>query len=251
MRGRFLIEPPVAGQESVLLNAKETHHAVKVLRLGPGDVVELLDGQGRSYRGIVAGMTKERLLVAMDQTMKPSSELGILPISITLAVSVIKPERMELLIQKACELGVSKLIPLLTERCVVKLSKERWDAKLMRWQRIAAESCKQCGQTRVPEIMRPENYETFLSALTKQGAFFIPTLAVPGNSFYEALKSSPGNQILVLIGPEGDFTKKEVEQAIANGAKAVTLGPLVLRSETAALYTLSVLHFFYRECQQS
>ncbi len=249
MKGRFLIEPPAVGQESVLLDAKETRHAVKVLRIQPGNLVELLDGKGHSYRGIVAGLRKERLLVTIDPTTNSTSEPELSPVSITLAISVIKPERMEFLIQKACELGISKLVPLLTERCVVRLSKERWAAKLVRWRKIASESCKQCGQTKVPEITPLENYQPFLSTLSKQDALFIPTLAVKGESFYQALKNSPGKQWVVLIGPEGDFTKREVEQAIVSGAKAVTLGSLVLRSETAAIYALSVLNFFHRECQ--
>jgi len=166
MKGRFFIDPTAVKNGAVYLNEKESHHAVSVLRIKAGDVVELLDGTGNSFRGIVSGFKDKRLSVSIIQNESCTTKSGAinrLPtgkagaptmlVEITLAASVIKPDAMDLLIQKTCELGVTCVLPILTERCVVKLSQERWQAKYQRWQKIALESCKQCGRPTPPSIM--------------------------------------------------------------------------------------------------
>ena len=139
---RFFIKPDQVKEGVVLLDQDESRHAISVLRLKSGDAVQLLDGQGGSFSGVVIGTQNGRLSVMKTENLSSVAQPAI---SITLAVSVIKPERMELLIQKACELGISALVPILSERSIVRLSEDRWQGKIKRWQKIAKESCKQCA----------------------------------------------------------------------------------------------------------
>ena len=242
---RFQISPGSIKEGLVILDPKESHHALSVLRVKPGETVELLDGKGGSYQGVIASSQKGRVKVSVSA---PRAVRQKSRVPVTLAVSVIKPERMELLIQKACELGADRIIPLISERTVVRLSRERWEAKGVRWQKIAAESCKQCARAQTPEILGVVEFKKFIGQVSGYGTVLIPTLAVPVKSLYHSLNANKdAHSVLVLIGPEGDFSRSEVESAILSGAQPVTLGPLVMRSETAALYTLSVVRFFYGE----
>lgn len=245
---RFFIDPAQMRGDTVTLSPEESHHAVDVLRLKKGDAVDLFDGRGNRSAGKVVGIKEGSVSVRLERGAELSGKPSAPPAEVTLAVSVIKPERMEYLIQKAAELAASTIIPVLSERSVVKLSEERWEAKVKRWRKIALESCKQCGQPRVPDVSEPLKLKDVLADPARYDKILIPTLEVRGDILGKTLGlSQAGGRILVLIGPEGDFTAKEVELAVSRGALPVSLGPLVLRSETAALYLLSVLNFYYRE----
>jgi 16S rRNA (uracil1498-N3)-methyltransferase len=244
---RFYFDPADVKDGVVVLNKRESRHAAVVLRLKNGDAVELLDGSGNSFSGVVIGKRDGCLAVMKCENR---GNIPAFDVETTLGISVIRPERMEFLIQKACELGVSTIAPLLTERSIVKLSKQRWDAKIERWHKIVRESCKQCGLTIVPKIRSAEKYENFLNgAVSSYDKVLIPTLCVENQALFQAFSGPRPKKVLCLIGPEGDFTKKEVEMALSFGALPVSLGPLVLRSETAAIYLLSALNFFYREIE--
>lgn len=240
---RFIIDSSQIKNNSVTLSAEESRHALQVLRVKSGDVIDLFDGKGGEYRGIVIAVKNNTVSLSLDKSKARSVTLP----QITLAVSVIKPERMDLLLQKASELGVGTIIPLLTERTVVRLPKERWDAKLVRWQKIVKEACKQCGQTQIPTVHPVRKMEDFLKEQKNTELLLIPTLATSTMPLEEALRKSSATKATVLIGPEGDFTPQEVGMALQKGALPVSLGPLVMRSETAALYMLSVLLFFFQQ----
>ena len=245
---RFHVLSDLTQDQTILLDQKESRHALRVLRLNEGEVVELFDSSGHTARGIVAGKEGGRLRISIDRSAALPGRGEGNDVRITLAAAVIKPERMELMIQKASELGVHALWPVLTERTVVRLSSERWRSKLERWRKIALESCKQCGRSVIPEIGAVRSLNELLPLLPEFDTVLIPTLAVEGESLYNVLrKNSSSVRILVLIGPEGDFSAKEARSALEAGALPVTLGPLVLRSETAALYALSAAQFYYRE----
>lgn len=238
---RFRFDAASVKEGVVQLDREESHHALAVLRLKRGDVVELFDGAGNKFSGVLLGDKKGCVSVALNRAIAAASRTA----SIVLAISVIKPDRMEWLIEKACELGVSAIQPLLSERSVVRISRERWDAKIARWKKIAAESCKQCGRGVVPEIFELRDYAVFTKNLKKEyDLILIPTLAAAGSSFKKALGVLQPKKALVFIGPEGDFTPNEVEAARAQGAVPVSLGELVMRSETAAIYALSALNFY-------
>jgi 16S rRNA (uracil1498-N3)-methyltransferase len=240
---RFHFDPKQIREGLAELNDRESLHAKKVLRLGPGDLVELFDGAGNSFQGIVSSVGLRRVLVAVRAKRDSTQSL----VKIGLAVGVIKPERMEWMLEKACELGVYSWSPVLTERVAVRLAPERWKIKVERWRKIALESCKQCGQSRIPRVQEPTLFKDLIPEFPKYDAVFIPTLAVDAEDFHTALSSrrQAGN-ILILIGPEGDFSKKEAEKAIEAGAAPVSFGELVMRAETAAIFALSAAQFFYR-----
>ena len=244
MPARFYIEPEDAGKDMVLLSERESRHAATVLRLRRGDAVVLFDGEGRAFKGVVAGIRDRRLAVSVKTEVTETSAARY---EISVAISVIRPERMEWLIEKACELGVSGFFPLVTDRCIVKLSRERWASKWQRWRKIAVASCKQCGIARIPQIHATQSFEDFFSLAAHFNRILIPTLAAKGVALYAALRHSHHGKILALIGPEGDFTKREVELARGKGATPVDLGPIVMRSETAAVYILSAVNFYFRE----
>lgn len=224
------------------ISGPEGRHAASVLRLKRGAAVELFDGTGRIYEGIVAEAGKRSLTVSIKRLREHGPAFSA---SVTLAASVIKPERMDMLIEKSCELGVSAVIPVITERCVVRLTRERWDAKIKRWQKIALESCKQCGLAVFPSIGPVRRFEDLAGDIPRYDLALIPSLESGGPPLRRVLEEArrPG-RVLAMIGPEGDFTEKEVRSATALGARPVSLGPLVLRSETAAIYVLSVLNSY-------
>src|SRR3989338_11688366 len=136
---QFYIDSSEIQQGVVSLGKKDAHHAISVLRLKAGDAVQLFDGRGAHFSGVIASLQKGRVSVLVNQNSKV---LSVPDTEVSLAVSVIKPERMGLLVQKASEMGVHSLFPLITERSVVRLSKERWISKAERWRKIALEACK-------------------------------------------------------------------------------------------------------------
>lgn len=195
--------------------------------------------------GVITTIEKGHVSVLLNQNAGVQS---LSDTEVSLAVSVIKPERMDLLVQKASELGMHSLFPLITERCVVRISRERWASKAERWRKIALEACKQCGRSSAPIIHDVQDIKLFLEKAPKHyDLSLIPTLAKQGKGLYDILRSAKPKKVLIWIGPEGDFTLKEVDGALAKGAEPVSLGPLVMRSETAAWYALSVVQFMLRE----
>lgn len=238
----FVGSAPEAGSET-FLDRDETSHAVSVFRVKKGESIELFDGAGHRFIGTAGEVRDGRLVVRITgKTPVPFPSA----VQVTLASAVFRPERMEMLVQKSCELGAHAVLPLLTERAIVKLSPERWKGKVERWKKIVQESCKQCGLAYAPEIAEPRPFKKMLEEVERYDLALIPTLEGKTAPLASVLPPAP-KRILVFIGPEGDFSPAETEAAIRAGARPVTLGPLVLRSETAGMYVLSAIHFFYRE----
>ncbi|MBI4432151.1 MAG: 16S rRNA (uracil(1498)-N(3))-methyltransferase [Candidatus Omnitrophica bacterium] len=246
MGHRFNIASQSIRDNRVELDEKESRHAIKVLRLEPGAAVELLDGKGRSYAGFIAQIRSGRVVAAIRTRSRDKTSANT---QINLAISVIKPLGMDLLIQKACELGAWSIQPLICERTVVRISPERMASKEKRWRKIAAESCKQCGQAFEPVIHSTRRYDDFLKTLSGYDLILFPTMAVKTISLSEALKKNSPKKVIVFIGPEGDFTPSEAELAQSCGAIAVSLGERIMRSETAAMHLVSILDFFYNRAK--
>ena len=221
--------------QSPLLAADETRHCRQVLRLAVGDTLSIFDGHGHAAECRIAEFSKRATrLVLLRQTATPA-----LPCQITLAQAVPK-KNMELIVQKATELGVAAIIPVVSERTVVQLEADT--KKIDRWREIAIESCKQCGNNWLPALTPPRRAAEFFAA---PGAFDLKLIASlqPGAlPLKQLLPARAPGSILILIGPEGDFTPAEIAVARTAGCQPLSLGPLVLRAETAALYTLSILH---------
>lgn len=213
------------------LTAAETHHATHVLRVKPGESVNVFDGRGHEAQA--------RFGDAGQLTLLQQSTTPALPCRITLAQAVPK-KNMDLIVQKATELGVTTIVPLLSDRTVVKLDEDA--GKLDRWRDIALESCKQCGNNWLPEITAPRKVPAFLADSGRHDLKLIASLQPGSQPLKKILPEKMPGALLILIGPEGDFTPAEISAARGAGCLPLSLGPLVLRAETAAIYTLSILH---------
>lgn len=236
-----------------LLCGEEAHHATHVLRLKAGDTVSVFDGRGREAQCQIVEISNQsvNLKLLTRTSSKP------LPCRITLAQAIPK-KNMDLIVQKATELGVAEIVPVISERTVVQLDGD--SKKVERWREIALDACKQCGNNWLPEIHAPQKARDFLGSLGKFDLKLIGSLQPDAKPLKEVLTSfcrsgfpaatgKPSrpegrsyNSVLVLIGPEGDFTPAELSLAKSAGCLPLSLGPLVLRADTAALYTLSILH---------
>ncbi len=248
---RFYLPPEEWLLPQPLLQGRDAYHAIHVLRIQVGSALLLFDGRGREARAQVRSIEKKRPY-RLELSLHQQRETAPPRVLITLAQALPKAKNMDLIIQKAVELGVGRIIPLLTERTVMRFIDRKSEAeKQERWQQIALEACKQSGQHWLPELQQPCSIFDFLkrSSLAEDQLLFIASLEDPRKSFKEALSSSlltisglPA-QVTMMIGPEGDFTEEEYQAAREAGFQAVSLGPLVLRTETAALYALSVLSY--------
>jgi len=165
-----------------------------------------------------------------------------LPCALTLVQAVPKGKNMDFIIQKAVELGAARIAPLFSDRTVVKLDPADAEKKQAKWREIAIEACKQCGQNRVPEISLPRTPKSFFESGERFDLMLIASLQPDAKRIKQVLAEHPSPKTAcVLVGPEGDFTPAEVALAKSHGCQPVTLGPIILRTETAALYCLSVL----------
>jgi 16S rRNA (uracil1498-N3)-methyltransferase len=242
---RFYVPPEQCHGEVIQLPDAEAHHAARVLRLTPGEPVTVLDGMGHTYDCVTQEVSKRIVTLAVRQkTFTPP-----LPCQITLLQAILKAKAMDYIVQKATELGAARIVPILTERVVVQLSERDAGAKADKLRPIAIEAIKQCGSPWLPKIEPAIRLTDFLA----QGETFeLPLVASletgsqsPGEfirAFRDREKRLP-QSAAVWIGPEGDFTAAELEALRRAGALPITLGRLVLRSDTAAIYSLSVLNY--------
>ena len=249
---RFYIPSAAWNPDDLRLDESESHHALNVLRLKPGERVVAFDGGGvEATAEIAPESTKSAVRLKVRQTAKTPA----LSCRITLAQAIPKGKNMDFIVQKAVELGAAEIAPLLSERVVSRLDDvSDAVAKREKWQAVAIEAAKQCGQNWLPEIGLPQAPKTFFQNRSGVGAFDLMLIASLQNdarhlrdyladfSAANPQKPRPASA-LVLVGPEGDFTPAELSLARSAGCRPITLGPIVLRVETAALYCLSVLSY--------
>jgi 16S rRNA (uracil1498-N3)-methyltransferase len=234
-RRRFFAPPSAFNftKKLVTLTADEARHLREVLRLKPGDEVSVFDGEGKEYRARVVQARREFAELGLDEeiaTARPES-----PLQLTLAVALLKGEKFDLVVQKATELGVNRVVPLITRYADIKLRDESDAAKrVMRWQRIALEAAKQSGRAVVPEVSLPV---TFASLLDRNCVLF----SEKGGHGLEQIE----NPITAIIGSEGGWSDEELDQARAAGAQIVTLGGRILRAETAAITAAALLQYSF------
>jgi 16S rRNA (uracil1498-N3)-methyltransferase len=243
---RFYVPPSGCGEGTITLPEREAHHALHVLRLRLGDVVVVLDGTGNEYRCEVSNLARKTIQLAVRQrNSKPRPACQI-----TLVQAVPKGKLFDSIVQKATELGVSCVVPLLTERVVRQFDDDKSESKVDHWRSIAIESIKQCGSVWLPRIETPISVTDFLGRREKFELSLIASLdadsrhpSVWFRGFRERTKKTNPESICIWVGPEGDFTSAELSAVKSAGAFPITLGPVVLRSETAAVYCLSVVNY--------
>jgi 16S rRNA (uracil1498-N3)-methyltransferase len=233
---RFFL-PPDAIQEGQVRFPKSTARQIlHVLRLRPGDVVAVLNGQGTLYRVTLKHVDRE---VVLGQVTGQEAATGEPKIAITLYASLIKGERFEWILQKGTELGVSRFVPMVTERTIVRdltLSASRQ----MRWRRIVQEAAEQCGRALLPQVDMPMAFAAACVQAAGLDLSLIAWVEEGRRSLVDAWGDRRPATLAILIGPEGGFTADEVEQACACGVVPFSMGPRVLRAETAALVAITL-----------
>lgn len=240
---RFYL-PPAECRGSVLaLTGRETHHAWRVLRVQRGERVTVLDGAGSEFLCDVQNASRN----AVDLTVVEKRFVPPLPCHITLFQAIPKGKIIEDIIEKATELGAHRIVPILSERVTTRLDDTSATEKAEKWRLVAIEAIKQCGSAWLPQVEPPGTLEQFLA---RKERFELPLIASlkgdrqPAREYFQKFRAKHGRlpaSVCVWVGPEGDFTPAEVDAICAAGAQPITLGRLVLRCETAAVFCLSVL----------
>ena len=242
---RVYCSPGTVNPSEITLSPDESHHLVSVNRAREKDTVVAFDGKGAEWicELAVADRKAARLAVRFTQKAKP------LPYRITLGQALPKASGMDAIVRKATEIGVARIVPLESERTQVHLDHDRSEKKTEKWQVAALEAAKQCGNPWLPEIAAVDKAMAFMESAKGYDLKLIASLQPGAKSLksvlaaYQASRGGPPANVLWLIGPEGDFTPAEMSQSKTFGFEPVTLGPLVLRCETAAVYALSVLSY--------
>ena len=236
---RFYLRTDAKVGDTVTLDDHDSHHAARVLRMTGGERVEILSGSGRCLRGQVVEVGKRATRIAVE-----SVEARRSPPRVALAPSWIKGKAMDFLVQKATELGVTRLCPLMTERAVVKSSADEGPRRVEDWTRTAVEACKQCGNPWMPRIDPPATLAGFLRERSP-GLLLVASLRADARMLRGILDDVGygSGEVTLVLGPEGDFTPGEEDALRAGGAKPMSLGPLVLRAETAAIAGLSLIQY--------
>ena len=227
---RFFIDAPLSLGRHELPEA-QAHYIGRVLRLATGAAVQLFDGSGREYRGELAEVGKKSVQVELSEELAGLAES---PLRIHLGQGLSRGERMDWAIQKATELGVAEITPIVSERCEVRLKDERADKRLAHWRQIAISACEQCGRSVLPALHAPVTLADWLARTEAELKLVLHPVAEP-----LASHARP-TSLAFLIGPEGGLSETEVAQAQRAGYHAARLGPRVLRTETAPVVALSV-----------
>jgi 16S rRNA (uracil1498-N3)-methyltransferase len=237
---RVYIPPERITGTEIPLQTKEARYLLTVLRLTAGDAVTVFDGEGQEYRGELREDDEQGVYLVIQEELHPKRES---PLRITLGQGLLKGDKMKFVIQKATELGVDKIIPLVTSRSIPIVEGERESLRIGRWQRIAQEAAKQSGRTIVPEIKAIEELTDFLAQ--GEGVRIMLWEGEPTPLREIAGKIDPRAGITLLIGPEGGFTEEEATAAQAQGFLVAGLGQRVLRAETATLSCLSIVQHLF------
>lgn len=242
---RFYVPPAHCGADVIHLGETEAHHALRVLRLQVGEPVIVLDGAGHTFACAVRETTKRTVALAVrEKNFTPP-----LPCQITLLQAIPKAKAMDYIVQKATELGAARIVPIISERVVVQLDEREAIAKAEKLQPVAIEAIKQCGSPWLTKIETPIALKSFLARGEQFELPLVASLQEDRQSPREFIRQFHAQQQRrptsagVWIGPEGDFTPAEMELLRASGAGPITLGPLVLRSDTAAICCLSILNY--------
>ena len=233
---RVFVEQKLVSGKGVGLPEQAGLHLTRVLRLEPGTPITLFDGNGGEYAGTLErdGKTWWAKVGAHDPVERES------PLDITLLQGVARGERMDLIVQKATELGVARIVTVLAERSVVKVDEKQRNRKREHWQAVAVAACEQCGRNRVPAVSEPRGLGDVIAALPASSARFL--LAADGAETLPAFAArTRGQPVVLLIGPEGGIADNERQYASANGFVTCSLGPRILRTETAGLAALAAL----------
>jgi len=243
---RFYVEPENWHLQELALRGSEAHHARNVLRMQAGDKLVLFNGKGRELTAEITNVGDDEIRLQKLH----ESETAPLGCRIVLGQAIPKGRNMDLIVQKAVEIGAAEIAPIISDRTIVQIDSENASQKQTKWQQIAIEAAKQCGQNWLPRVHGPKKLAEFFSA--SEQAFdlrLIGSLQPDAQHLkriletYSIERGDRPRSVLMLVGPEGDFTPAELALARRHGCRPITLGPIILRVETAAIYCLSILSY--------
>lgn len=231
---RIFHPEPLAKLSRVQLSENAAGHVARVLRMRVGEAIHLFDGTGGYHVAELSEVSKRSVTVELKEHIEVDCESQL---KVHIGQGVSRGDKMDFTIQKAVELGVAEITPLLTERCGVKLQGDRWQKKHAHWQQVAISACEQCGRNRVPTIHPPKPLAEWLAEPSEELKLNLHPTAKHGVNELEP----PMQGVRLVIGPEGGLSDLEIAQASQHGFNSILLGPRILRTETAALTALSVL----------
>ncbi len=237
---RFFVEPEQFDRENPVIYGSDVNHISRVLRLRPGDQIEILDGNGRAAIAGIETINKQEVILKIIEEFNPGGEP---PLEVTLVQGLSKGEKMDLIVQKATELGASAIIPAICHRSVARLDGDKSYRKQERWQRVAMEAAKQCRRSIIPKVHMPQSLAQVLSGIPQEPTAIMPWEGEKKNTLEHVLSGEKTDNLYIFIGPEGGFEPFEVEHAVNKGVSTVTLGRRILRTETAGLACLAIVMF--------
>lgn len=241
---RCYLPPHLWEKAPVRLAGGEAHHLARVLRVRPGERLLCFDGQGRECEAVVLGVSGGRLLLRLGPERKRPRSAG----SLTLAVAIPGQGMLDRIVHEATQFGVERIFPIQTERSVVRLPPERFERKCAHLRRIALEAAKQSGVNFLPALDSPLPFSRLVKLLPEYDLALLASVESPHEPLRPLLRAGPGgSRLILLVGPEGDFTPEEIARAEGAGAHRISLGSSVLRCETACVALLSVVSFLLRE----
>lgn len=244
---RFHCPMPLAAGTQADLPERVAHHASRVLRLRRGDGLTLFNGCGGEYAARIVGSERSRVTVEVLEWRASERES---PLSITLVQALQTGEKMDLTVQKAVELGVRRIVPVISRRSVVRLADQRAVRRLEHWRGVVVAACEQCGRNQLPELLAPESLENWLARSAEPGVLRL-LLAPTGRQSLTSMPTPTADQrIELLVGAEGGLAPEEIEMASLGGFLSVRLGPRILRTETAGLAALTAIQFLWGDLKE-
>ncbi|MFA6320847.1 MAG: 16S rRNA (uracil(1498)-N(3))-methyltransferase [Candidatus Omnitrophota bacterium] len=237
---RFFVPAEAVKGNIITISGNEAHHIIDVMRLRLSDKVVTFDGTGKEYAGIIKEVSRNSLMVEITETRAAQKKETS---RITLLQALPKKEKMDYIVEKATELGVHSIDPILTERTIPDWSEAKKESQARRWRKIVLEAAKQCGRLDIPEVANISRFDDAVKRFELFDLKLIAILSEEAVPIKEAIKDFKSGSVVIAIGPEGDFSLDEAESAKKHGFKPVNLGPRVLKSDTAGLALLSILNY--------
>lgn len=240
---RYFVEPNAIGNDIVTITGDDVKHIVRVMRMEAGDNVIVCDGRGQAYRVELTDLGDKAVIARIVELLQDEVESKV---KITLAQGLPKGDKMELIVQKGTEVGISEFIPMDMKRCIVQYDHKKEQKRRERWEKIAKEAAEQAHRTIIPEVTEGKTFKQWMLTLSEYDLVLVPYEGEKVKGIREVLEGHPdAKSICVLIGPEGGISEDEIETALAAGAIPVTLGPRIMRTETAGLVAATCILYQY------
>ncbi len=240
---RFFVDKEKITENTIIIDGADAHHIARSLRMAEGDEAIVCDGEGAEYRTRLIRIRDEECLCEIIEELDSGAEP---PVKITLCMAYPKGDKLEVVIQKAVELGVDRIIPFESSRCIKRPKAEKAEKQTARLSRIAEEAAKQCGRARIPTVTQPMSYSQMLGEATKSDLALFCYENEEGLTVKDIISGRERpDSIAVIVGSEGGFSPDEAEEAKAVGCVSVSLGNRILRCETAPSFVLSALSYEY------